>query len=283
MSKPALSNPDLWREQAYIDGAWGGADSGATTAVHNPATGQQLGTVPRMGTLETRRAIHAANAAWPDWRRQTAKERSAILRRWYELIMQNADDLALRMTLEQGKPLAESLGEVAYGAAFIEWLGEASVSPATRLACSLNHSMKAAPYATSPSDSASGLPCSSVISKARSLAFCMISSYQRRRMAERSLAVCRRQSGQAALAASMARRVSSVPIRGTVPSCWPVAGLCTAVVAPLSAPLHAPSIYACSRHRSGLRSAGCSWRTPFRRAVRCRGCRGLRRRPHHRW
>jgi len=124
MSKPALRNPDLWREQAYIDGAWSGADSGATTAVHNPATGQQLGTVPRMGTLETRRAIHAANAAWPDWRRQTAKERSAILRRWYELIMQNADDLALLMTLEQGKPLAESLGEVAYGAAFIEWFSE---------------------------------------------------------------------------------------------------------------------------------------------------------------
>src|SRR5471030_323830 len=124
MSKPALSNPDLWREQAYIDGTWGGADSGATTAVHNPATGQQLGTVPRMGTLETRRAIDAANAAWPDWRRQTAKERSAILRRWYELIMQNADDLALLMTLEQGKPLAESLGEVAYGAAFIEWFSE---------------------------------------------------------------------------------------------------------------------------------------------------------------
>src|SRR5476649_2478122 len=124
MSKPALRNPDLWREQAYIDGSWSGADSGATTAVHNPATGQRLGTVPRMGTLETRRAIDAANAAWPDWRRQTAKERSAILRRWYELIMQNADDLALLMTLEQGKPLAESLGEVAYGAAFIEWFSE---------------------------------------------------------------------------------------------------------------------------------------------------------------
>src|SRR5471032_2975563 len=124
MSKPALSNPDLWREQAYIDGTWGGADSGATTAVHNPATGQQLGTVPRMGTLETRRAIDAANAAWPDWRRQTAKERSAILRRLYELIMQNAAELALLMTQEQGQPLAESLGEVAYGAAFIEWFSE---------------------------------------------------------------------------------------------------------------------------------------------------------------
>ncbi|MES2349284.1 MAG: NAD-dependent succinate-semialdehyde dehydrogenase [Pseudomonadota bacterium] len=124
MSKPNLRNPDLWREQAHIDGEWHHADSGATLAVYNPANGKQLGTVPLMGAAETRRAIAAADAAWPSWRKKTAKERAAILRKWHDLITKNADDLALLMTLEQGKPITESLGEVAYGASFIEWFAE---------------------------------------------------------------------------------------------------------------------------------------------------------------
>jgi succinate-semialdehyde dehydrogenase/glutarate-semialdehyde dehydrogenase len=124
MSKPNLRNPDLWREQAHIDGNWHHADNGATLAVYNPANGKQLGTVPLMGAAETRRAIAAADAAWPSWRKKTAKERAAILRKWHDLIITNADDLALLMTLEQGKPITESLGEVAYGASFIEWFAE---------------------------------------------------------------------------------------------------------------------------------------------------------------
>jgi len=119
-----LNDPSLLRQQAYIDGAWLDADSGATTPVTNPATGERLGTIPKMGTAETRRAIEAANAAWPAWRKKTAKERALILRKWYDLIMANADDLALLMTTEQGKPLAEAKGEVSYAASFIEWFAE---------------------------------------------------------------------------------------------------------------------------------------------------------------
>ncbi|WP_295997625.1 NAD-dependent succinate-semialdehyde dehydrogenase [Rugamonas sp.] len=119
-----LNDPTLLRQQAYLAGAWQHADGGATLAVANPATGEQIGTVPKMGRAETARAIAAANAAWPAWRRKTAKERAAILRAWYELIMANAADLALLMTTEQGKPLEESRGEVAYGASFIEWFAE---------------------------------------------------------------------------------------------------------------------------------------------------------------
>ncbi|OEZ59817.1 NAD-dependent succinate-semialdehyde dehydrogenase [Duganella sp. HH105] len=119
-----LKDPTLLRQQAYIDGAWRDADSGATLAVTNPATGEQLGTVPLMGAAETRRAIAAANAAWPAWRKKSAKERAAILRKWNDLILENTEDLAQLMTAEQGKPLAESRGEVAYGASFIEWFGE---------------------------------------------------------------------------------------------------------------------------------------------------------------
>jgi succinate-semialdehyde dehydrogenase/glutarate-semialdehyde dehydrogenase len=119
-----LNDPGLLRQQAYIDGQWRDADSGATLAVTNPANGVQLGTVPLMGAAETRRAIDAANAAWPAWRQKTAKERAAILRRWNDLILENTEDLARLMTAEQGKPLAESRGEVAYGASFIEWFGE---------------------------------------------------------------------------------------------------------------------------------------------------------------
>jgi succinate-semialdehyde dehydrogenase/glutarate-semialdehyde dehydrogenase len=107
-----------------VDGAWLDADSGETIAVDNPATGETLGTVPKMGAAETRRAIEAAERALPGWRELTAKERSQALRRWFELIMQHQEDLARLMTLEQGKPLAESRGEIAYAASFIEWFAE---------------------------------------------------------------------------------------------------------------------------------------------------------------
>ncbi|TYQ05451.1 UNVERIFIED_ORG: succinate-semialdehyde dehydrogenase/glutarate-semialdehyde dehydrogenase [Zoogloea ramigera] len=119
-----LKDPSLLRQQAYINGQWVDADNGATVAVTNPATGEQIGTVPVMGAAETRRAIEAANAAWPAWRKKTARERALILRKWNDLILANTDDLALLMTAEQGKPLTESRGEVAYGASFIEWFGE---------------------------------------------------------------------------------------------------------------------------------------------------------------
>jgi succinate-semialdehyde dehydrogenase / glutarate-semialdehyde dehydrogenase len=119
-----LKDPTLLRQQAFIDGAWTDADSGETHAVTNPATGAHLGTIPNMGANETRRAIAAANAAWPAWRKTTAKARAAILRKWSDLMLENADDLALLMTTEQGKPLAEAKGEVAYAASFFEWFAE---------------------------------------------------------------------------------------------------------------------------------------------------------------
>ena len=125
-AKPAveLKDQSLFRQQCYIDGAWADADDKSTIAVHNPANGEQVGTVPKMGAAETRRAIEAANAAWPAWRAKTAKERSNILRKWFELIMANQEDLAKLMTVEQGKPISESRGEIAYGASFIEWFAE---------------------------------------------------------------------------------------------------------------------------------------------------------------
>jgi succinate-semialdehyde dehydrogenase/glutarate-semialdehyde dehydrogenase len=119
-----LKDPTLLRHQAYVNGAWADADGGQTINVSNPATGEHIGTVPLMGAAETRRAIEAANAAWPAWRKKTAKERAAVLRRWHDLILENADDLALIMTTEQGKPLPEAKGEVQFGAAFIEWFAE---------------------------------------------------------------------------------------------------------------------------------------------------------------
>ena len=119
-----LNDPQLLKTQAYIDGAWRGADGGATFAVNNPASDERLAEVPDMGAAETRRAIEAANAAWPAWRDKTAKERAAVLRRWYELMLAHADDLALLMTSEQGKPLAEAKGEVLYAASFVEWFAE---------------------------------------------------------------------------------------------------------------------------------------------------------------
>jgi succinate-semialdehyde dehydrogenase/glutarate-semialdehyde dehydrogenase len=123
---PQLNDPRLFRQQAYIDGAWVDADSGETIEVTNPANDEVLGTVPKLGRDETRRAIEAADRAWPAWRAKTAKERAAILRTWFDLILENQDDLALLMTLEQGKPLAESKGEIAYGASFVEWFAEES-------------------------------------------------------------------------------------------------------------------------------------------------------------
>lgn len=119
-----LERPDLFRQQCYIDGQWCDADGGATVDVTNPADGARLGTIPRMGAGETRRAIEAANAAWPAWRARTAKERAVILRRWFELMHAHAGDLARIMTLEQGKPLAESRGEIAYAASYLEWYAE---------------------------------------------------------------------------------------------------------------------------------------------------------------
>ncbi|MBO9537404.1 NADP-dependent succinate-semialdehyde dehydrogenase [Herbaspirillum sp.] len=119
-----LKDPSLLRQQAYLDGRWCDADDGTAFDVFNPANGQRLGQVPQMGAAETRRAIAAANAAWPAWKKRTAKERSAILRRWHELMLANADDLALLMTAEQGKPLAEAKGEIGYAASFIEWFAE---------------------------------------------------------------------------------------------------------------------------------------------------------------
>ena len=119
-----LTDTKLFRQQAYIDGAWAPADSGKTLAVTDPATGEQLGTIPNMGTDETRRAIEAANTALPGWRAKTARERANILRKWFDLMMANQEDLARLMTAEQGKPLAESRGEIAYAASFIEWFAE---------------------------------------------------------------------------------------------------------------------------------------------------------------
>ncbi|HJW05758.1 MAG TPA: aldehyde dehydrogenase family protein, partial [Rhodanobacter sp.] len=119
-----LNDPTLLQSQAYLDGAWVDGDDNATFTVTNPADGEILAQVAALGANETRRAIEAAEAALPAWRAQTAKTRSQILRRWFDLIMQHQEDLALILSLEQGKPLAESRGEIAYGASFIEWFAE---------------------------------------------------------------------------------------------------------------------------------------------------------------
>jgi succinate-semialdehyde dehydrogenase/glutarate-semialdehyde dehydrogenase len=119
-----LKEPGLFREQCLIDGRWQAADEGGTLPVRNPASSEQLGTIPKMGAGETRRAIAAAARALPAWGARTAKDRAVILRRWFDLITQNEHDLAVLMTAEQGKPLAESKGEIAYAASFIEWFAE---------------------------------------------------------------------------------------------------------------------------------------------------------------
>src|SRR5215510_11175695 len=120
----ALSDEKLFRQACYVDGGWVNASSSATINVDNPATGEIVGTVPKLGASETRQAIEAADRALPAWRRKTAKERAAVLRRWYELMLQHQEDLARLMTIEQGKPLTESRGEVLYAASFLEWFGE---------------------------------------------------------------------------------------------------------------------------------------------------------------
>jgi succinate-semialdehyde dehydrogenase/glutarate-semialdehyde dehydrogenase len=119
-----LKDPSLFRQACLVDGKWIEADSGRTIPVPNPATGEIIGTVPALGAAETRRAIEAANRAYPAWRALTAKERSAVLRKLFDLMIANADDLALLMTSEQGKPLAEAKGEVVYAASFVEWFAE---------------------------------------------------------------------------------------------------------------------------------------------------------------
>ncbi len=124
MLKEKLRDPSLLRQQCFINGEWLDANSGETIDVTNPATGEVIGAIPKMGTDETRAAIEAANQAWPSWRAKTAAERSAILLKWRDLLMDNQEDLATIMTAEQGKPLSESKGEIAYSASFLEWFAE---------------------------------------------------------------------------------------------------------------------------------------------------------------
>jgi len=119
-----LKNPRLLRQHCFVAGEWISAASGKTMVVHNPATASVIGSVPSLGRRETLQAIAAADQAWPAWKAKTAHERSRILRRWYELIVANSDDLARIMTVGQGKPLSESLGEVLSGAGFVEWFAE---------------------------------------------------------------------------------------------------------------------------------------------------------------
>jgi len=123
-STPSLKDSALLRMQCYVDGAWIDADSGATKAVVNPASGRTIGTVPKCGAAETARAIAAADRAWAAWRDMLAKDRCAIVRKWYELMLAHGDDLALILTTEQGKPLAEANAEIAMGAAYVEWFAE---------------------------------------------------------------------------------------------------------------------------------------------------------------
>jgi succinate-semialdehyde dehydrogenase/glutarate-semialdehyde dehydrogenase len=119
-----LEDPSLLRSEAYVGGHWIAADDASSMQVTDPADGECIGTVPHMGAAEASRAVHAAHAAWPDWRSRTAKERALVLRRWFDLLLQHQRDLALIMTLEQGKPLAEARAEIAYAASFLEWFGE---------------------------------------------------------------------------------------------------------------------------------------------------------------
>src|SRR5258706_5844230 len=118
-----LKDPLLLRQLCFIDGGWAHADNGGRLSVHNPATAEKLGLIPNMGASECRRAISSASVALPAWAARTAKDRAAALRRWFELMLEHQEDLAMLMTAEQGKPLAESKGEIAYAASFIEWFG----------------------------------------------------------------------------------------------------------------------------------------------------------------
>ncbi len=124
MTRPSLRDPELLRTRALVGADWIEAQTGKTIEVRNPATAAVIATVPRLGGDETRLAIAAAEAALPAWRARTAEDRAKLLRRWFELMMANQEDLAVLMTAEQGKPLAESRGEIAYAASFIEWFAE---------------------------------------------------------------------------------------------------------------------------------------------------------------
>ena len=119
-----LADPLLLKTRAYINGQWVDADNGASLPVRNPATGEVIAEVAKVSAAETRRAIETAGAAMQQWKSETAKVRAQVMRRWFDLMMQHREDLAIIMTAEQGKVLAESRGEVAYGAAFVEWFGE---------------------------------------------------------------------------------------------------------------------------------------------------------------
>ena len=120
----ALGDPALFRQQCYVNGEWIDASGGRAIEVDNPATGETIGTVPALGAAETRAAIDAAEAAWAGWRARPAKDRANLMRKWFDLMMANQEDLAVLMTSEQGKPLAESRGEIAYAASFVEWFAE---------------------------------------------------------------------------------------------------------------------------------------------------------------
>jgi succinate-semialdehyde dehydrogenase / glutarate-semialdehyde dehydrogenase len=124
MTTLKLNDPSLLKQKAYLAGQWLSADDEKTFDIINPANGEKIASVPKMGATETRRAIEAANAAWPAWRAQTAKQRSTALRKWHDLMLAHADDLALILTTEQGKPLAEAKGEILYAASFLEWFAE---------------------------------------------------------------------------------------------------------------------------------------------------------------
>ncbi|MCB2126669.1 MAG: aldehyde dehydrogenase family protein, partial [Rhodobacteraceae bacterium] len=119
-----LKDPSLLVTQAYVAGQWVNADDGATFPVTNPARGDVICTVPDLGRAETARAIEAADKARHEWAARTGKERAAVLRKWYDLMVENADDLGAILTAEMGKPLAEARGEVLYGASFVEWFSE---------------------------------------------------------------------------------------------------------------------------------------------------------------
>src|ERR1700754_1151651 len=124
MTTIQLKDPSLLQTKCYVAGEWQDADSKQTFDVTDPATGNVIASGAEMGEAGTRRAIDAAKTAWSAWRKKTGKERGAILRKWYDLMIANIDDLALILTTEQGKPLAEAKGEIQYAASFIEWFGE---------------------------------------------------------------------------------------------------------------------------------------------------------------
>ena len=210
-----LKDKTLFRQQCYVDGAWTDAPGGAAIDVRNPASGDKLGTVPRLGAAETTAAVAAAHAAFPSWAAKTAKERAIILRRWYELIVAHGDDIGTMMTAEQGKPLAEARGEVVYAASFVEWFAE----EAKRLYGDVIPGHQAdkrllvlrQPVGVVAAITPWNFPAAMITRKVAP-----------------------------ALAASMARLVSAAPILGTVPSTSPVALLVTSMVSPESASTHSP-------------------------------------------